>query len=74
MLQDLLGDNYVLEKNASRIQSVATTTRVQWGKALIVNLDDYSESSQGHPKIVILDSPSTTTLVALANKLIIPLM
>jgi len=45
---------------------------VQWGNALVVNLDDYSKSSQGHPNMVILDSPSTTTLVALANKLTIP--
>jgi uncharacterized protein YbcV (DUF1398 family) len=29
----------------------------------VVDLDDYSKSSQGHPKIVILNSPSTVTIV-----------
>jgi 23S rRNA G2069 N7-methylase RlmK/C1962 C5-methylase RlmI len=73
MLQDLLGNNYVLKENANQEQSTRTTTGMQWGKALVVNLEDYSKSSQGHPKIVILDSPSTTTPLALANKLKIPL-
>jgi hypothetical protein len=31
---------------------------MQWVKIHVVNLDNYFESSQGHPKIVILDSPS----------------
>jgi hypothetical protein len=73
MLQDLLKEDYVLAKNASQEQLI-TTTRVQWGKAFVVNFDNYSESSQGHPKTVIFDSPSTTRLVTLANKLIIPLV
>jgi hypothetical protein len=72
MLQDLLGDNYVHEENASQEQSIATIG-VQWGKALVVNLDDYSKSSQGHPKIMILDSPSTITPLVFTNKLTIPL-
>jgi hypothetical protein len=30
---------------------------VQHGKTIVVNFDNYSESSQGHPKTVILDYP-----------------
>jgi hypothetical protein len=32
MLQDLLGDNYILEENASQIQIPTTTIEMQWGK------------------------------------------
>jgi len=44
---------------------------VQWGKTIVVNFDDYFESSQGHPKTMILDSPSITTLI---NKPTTPLV
>lgn len=33
---------------------------MQWIK-IHVNLDNYFESSQGHPKIMIMDFPSTIT-------------
>ncbi len=44
---------------------------MQWGKTIVVNFDDYFESSQGHPKTMILDSPSITTLI---NKPTTPLV
>jgi len=31
---------------------------VQWGQVHVVNLDEYSKSSQGYQKIMIMESPS----------------
>jgi hypothetical protein len=44
---------------------------MQWVKVHVVNLDNYFEFSQGHPKIMILDFPSTRTHV---KKSITPLV
>ncbi len=42
-------------------------------KAPIINLNDYSKSSQGHPRTMIVNSSSTSTLTTFTNKLITPL-
>jgi len=44
---------------------------MQWGKTIVVNFDNYFESSQGHPKTVILDFLSIPTFI---NKLTTPLV
>ncbi len=42
-------------------------------KAPIINFNDYSKSSQGHPRIMIIIFSSTTTLATFINNLTTPL-